>query len=233
VVSRCAANATAFSDGGVAPATAYWYRVRAFSGQVVSPWSSVAGNVTPGTPPAPSGLDVSAAGSFHVNVNWLSTAVYHTGFEVERSLMCSSTGFALVATVGPGETHLWDTVPAAQVTYCYRVRATSLAGPSGWSPEAQVLMPPSPPPDLQATATGPATVDLRWGGTPGPGIWFDVQHRVVGSGWWINSVTTSWIIATISGLAPSTTYEFRVFVAAAGGRSDPSAVATATTLPGP
>jgi chitodextrinase len=55
----------------------------------------------------------------------------------------------------------------------------------------------------------------------------------VGQGAWVDVAVTNRIVATVSGLTPATTYEFRVFAEDAAGRSDPSAVVTATTPAGP
>src|SRR4029453_18707415 len=70
-VGSTGAGVVSFSDTGLAPSTAYWYRVVATSGNGDSGPSNVATATTFGTPPAaPSGLSATAVSSSRVDLSW-------------------------------------------------------------------------------------------------------------------------------------------------------------------
>src|SRR5687767_5295451 len=103
VVGSAGKNATSFRDVGLAPATAYYYRVRATGRRgAVSPYSAVAGATTasnpvatptpaptpaptPIPPPAaPSGLTAAAVSPTQITLSWSDNSVNETSFKVER-----------------------------------------------------------------------------------------------------------------------------------------------------
>ncbi len=81
-----------------------------------------------------------------VSLTWIDNTANETGFSVERST--DGVNFAPIATVAPragtGNVRWVDTTVAAGTTYTYRVAATSAAGPSAYSNNATVTVPPVP-----------------------------------------------------------------------------------------
>lgn len=85
-------------------------------------------------PAAPSGLVATAVSSNLINLSWKDNSSNETGYRIERSE--SGGTYAPIATVAANVTTYKDTVPAASTAYFYRVQATSGAGDSGYSNEA-------------------------------------------------------------------------------------------------
>ncbi len=237
---------TAFSSGGLAANTVYRFRVRAndaagnLSGysNIVAPRTQ-AGDTT--RPSAPTGLTAVAASSVQVNLNWTASTdnVGVTGYRVERCQGAGCTAFAEIAS--PLTTSHADTGRTPATVYRYRVRATDAAGNlSTYSGIATVTTPsvpdttaPSAPAGLSATAGGPGQIGLAWtAATDNVGVTGYRVERCQGAG-----CTNFTQVATPAGtsfgdigLAPSTSYSYRVrAVDASGNLGGYSNVASATT----
>ena len=135
-IGTAAANATAYTDTGLAEGTTYFYRVRAVNGAGNSAYSNDAGATTPvSLPPAPATLSAAAASSSQINLGWTDASANETGFQVERKNGAGGT-YALIGTAAANESAYTDTGLAAGTTYFYRVRAVNGAGNSAYSNEA-------------------------------------------------------------------------------------------------
>ena len=238
---------TTYSNTGLAAATSYSYRVRAtdaagnFSG-----YSNTATATTPAppdtTPPtAPAGLTAMAASPSQVNLAWTAATdtVGVTGYLVERCQGSGCTAFAQIASVTT--TTYSNTGLAAATSYSYRVRATDAAGNfSGYSntatattPAPPDTTPPTAPAGLTAMAASPSQVNLAWtAATDTVGVTGYLVERCQGSGCTAFAQVAS-VAGTAygdAGLAPATSYRYRVrAMDAAGNLSGYSNTATATT----
>jgi fibronectin type 3 domain-containing protein len=237
---------TTFNSTGLTASTVYRFRVRAtdaagnlsaYSG-IVSATTQAAADVT--APSTPAGLAATAAGPTQVNLGWTASTdnVGVTGYRVERCTGSGCTTFTQIGTpTGPSFS---DTTAAASTLYRYRVRATDAAGNlSGYSsvvnattPAAPDTTAPSTPGGITATAAG-LGITVAWtASTDNVGVAGYRVQRCTGA-----ACTTFAQIATPaapsyadSGLAPTTSYSYRVVaVDAAGNVSGYSAVASATT----
>jgi chitodextrinase len=133
LITSLGTNVTSYTNTGLAAATTYYYRVRAYNSAGDSGYSNTANAITQATPPAaPSNLVAAAASSSSINLTWTDNSVNETGFEIERSTS-PTTGFAWIKTVGANVTSLSDTGLAAATTYYYRVRAYNSGGNSSYS----------------------------------------------------------------------------------------------------
>lgn len=141
-ITRTAADVSAYSDGGLAPGTAYSYVVVAIYGAVESAPSDQASETTLVDPPAPTTLDALAVSPNEVRLSWAGVATA-TGFRIERSL--DGEAWTTVAAVGGDVTSYADTGLTPGTTYRYRVVATNDAGDSPDSNEAQVQTPSDVP----------------------------------------------------------------------------------------
>jgi hypothetical protein len=127
------ANATAFSDTGLAPGTAYFYRVFAFNGNGLSGASNTASATTLAAPPAaPTNLVVTAVGTTSLTIAWADRSSNETGFVVDRST--NGTTWTLGhATVGANVRTYTDTGLPRRALFFYRVSAVNGAAASGLS----------------------------------------------------------------------------------------------------
>jgi chitodextrinase len=238
-------STTTFNDTGLAPSTSYSYRVRATdaAGNLSSySANSTATSSADTTPPlAPANLTVTATSPTQINLSWTASTddVGVTGYKVERCSGAGCSNFAQIAT--PTGTILSDTGLTASTSYSYRVRAADAANNlSVFSSTATAstmagpdTTPPTAPTNLTATAASSAQINLSWtASTDNVGVTGYRVERCQGAG-----CTTFTQIATPTtttfndtGLAPSTSYSYRVRATDAAGNLSPySATATATT----
>ena len=121
---------------------------------------------------------------------------------------------------------------AEDTTYTYLVRAFNGIGLSEPSNEASATTldsPPSAPTNLVATAAGADRIDLDWSPADDPDG-YEIQRSLDGLGWTsLGRRAGTTTEATILGLAPETTYFFRVRAFNSGGDGPFSNVASART----
>ena len=226
-IGTAGANATTFTDSGLATATSYRYRVRATNAGGNSAYATATGSTLPAAPAAPSGLSLTIVSGTQIDLDWTDNADNETSFKIERKTGLGS--FVQIATRGANTESFSDTGVAANTTYTYRVRASNSGGDSDYSEEVSTTTVPSAPTGLTATAASSSEIDLAWshsGGADG----FRVERRT-GSGSFaeIASLGASARSYQDSGLLAGSTFVYRVFARNAGGDSAPSNTATATT----
>jgi chitodextrinase len=120
---------TSYNDTGLAAATSYTYRVRAFDpsgnrSNNSTPTSATTFDTTP--PTAPSNLNAQSAGSSQISLTWMAS-MDDSGMIADHLIQrCQGTGcsaFADIATVPGTVTSYNDALIVAGTTYCYRVQA--------------------------------------------------------------------------------------------------------------
>ena len=237
---------TTYSDTGLSPSTTYRYQVRAVDAAGnLSPYSVIATATTPAatdtTPPsAPTGLAATAVSASRIDLNWTAATdnVGVAGYQVERCQGTNCTNFAQVGT--PTATTYSSTGLQANTSYRFRVRAVDAAG--NLSPYSAIVTGrtlandttrPTAPTGLTATAVGPTGINVGWtASTDNVGVTGYRVERCQGGGC-TNFAQIATPTATTygdTGLAPSTTYRYRVrAVDAAGNLSTYSTAATTTT----
>jgi titin len=241
LLTRTAANVTAYSNISLSPLTQYCYKVRAFrtignntSYSTLSPPSCASTLVAPGAPPAPTATTAKSTGSAAVVIAWTDNSADETGFRVERAPGTSGP-WSVAASAGPDQSSAVDDGRASETQVCYRVAAVNAIGRSNWS-EVACTIPPAAPTNLHATGSITTTVALTWSDNSAAEDGYEIQRATAQGGPYL-------VIADLSsnatafheeGLASDQTYWYKVRAKRAGGFSDaagPSAGVTATTLP--
>ncbi len=142
-VSALPKDASALHDLGLAAATTYVYRVRAYRQQAgtrtysaYSPEATATtggSDLTPPPPAAPSALTASASSSSTIHLTWADNSTTEIGFQIERAIAAAGP-YATIATTtttssSPTASYT-DTGLVEATTYYYRVRAVGSDGVS-------------------------------------------------------------------------------------------------------
>jgi phosphodiesterase/alkaline phosphatase D-like protein len=239
-IATVAGYSTSYRDTGLAPATTYYYRAFATNKKGDSPYSNTASATTEPTatvPASPSGLSATPVSSSQIGLTWTDNSNNEDGFGIERSLSPSS-GFAQIATVGANVSSYANTGLSPNTTYYYRVRAYNAAGNSGYSNTASAttqsaLSPPAAPSGLSASAVSSSQIDLAWADNSSNEGGFKVERSLSSTSGFAQIATVGANVTSYSnsGLAPNTTYYYRVRAYNAAGNSAYSNTASATTGP--
>ncbi len=160
-----AADTTSFQDTTAQTNTTYRYRLRAFNDGGASGYTNIATATTFGEA-APSDLSAFGVSDTKIRLFWTDTSTQETGFEIEGR--AGSEPFALMKVVAAGSdtTDIMDLNPVT--TYTFRIRATSDAGPSGYSNQATTTTFFSDPdpcvagPETLCLNDGRFSVELTW-----------------------------------------------------------------------
>jgi hypothetical protein len=234
-IQTVGAGVTAARVTGLAPATAYTFRVRASNAAGYSGYSNNASATTRTPPPpnAPTGLVAQAVSSSEVSLTWQDNSYDEDHFRVEQLVGGS---FQEIQVVGPGVTAARVTGLAASMPYTFRVRASNAYGSSAYSNEASATTPAPPPPPvpnaptaLTAQAVSGSEIALNWQDNANNESLFHVEQLVNGAFQEIQSLVANTTSTRVTGLAAGATYTFRVRASNAGGYSGYSNTANATT----
>jgi chitodextrinase len=207
---------TSYTDTGLSASAQYCYTVAAYDNAAnTSAQSAQSCATTLATiPAAPSGLTATAVATNQINPSWTDNSNNETGFKVERA-PASSGPWTQIGTTGAGVTSYSSSGLSASSTYYYRVRATNLAGDSGYSSMASATTPaasdttaPSVPTGLTATAVSTNQINLTWSASTDTGGSGLAGYKIYRGGTQTATVTgTSY---TDTGLSASTQYCYTV-----------------------
>jgi titin len=205
---------------------------------VSSPDASASSSSSSASPAADAGsdvgapLDVSALATSATAIRLTWTGVSGAaGYDIERST--DSVAWNAVASTDVGQTQYIDGPLSSGTTYYYRIAAVVgedvsrsdmvSATTTGDTSTAPVLI----------SATGSTlSIELAWSDVDGE-VGYRVERSVDGTSGWTRIGTTGQGVTsyTDTGLAPATTYSYRVVAVTSDGESPPSAVLSATTDP--
>ncbi|MFQ5454664.1 MAG: fibronectin type III domain-containing protein [Nitrospirota bacterium] len=225
-------NITSYNNIGLSPNTTYYYRVKAYNGTGVSPYSNTASNTTYIVNP-PSALSAAAISGSQIDLVWTDNSNNEDGFRIERKTGVSGI-YAEITTVGPGLTSYSDTGLSAGTTYYYRVRAYNISGNSIYSNEANAMTtppPPSAPGGLIAAGISSTRIGLNWTDNSNNETGFRIERRT-GAAPYQEIATVSADITSYNdtGLTANTVYYYQIRAYNAGGNSGYSNEASTATL---
>ncbi len=222
-------SALFYNNTGLSASTEYFYKVRAYNAADTSEYSSFATATTLVAAPAtPTGLTASAVSSSQIDLTW--TAVTGaTGYKLYRS---ASSGGTYTEIDDVTSSPYNNTGLSAGTTYYYKIKAHNAGGDSDLSGEVTattVVAAPAVPTGLSASAVSASQIDLTWTAVTGA-TGYKLYRSATSGGTYteIDDVTSSPYNNT--GLSAGTTYYYKIKAHNAGGDSEFSSVASATTV---
>ncbi len=234
-------TSTGFEDKGLEKATTYYYRIKAHNRAGTSGYSDWVSAKTQSpsltVPARPAGLEAQAISHSKIQIQWSATATAED-YQIYRSTSADTGYLGVAVRVSPDTSYL-DTGLAASTTYYYRVAARNGAGSSPQSDS--VCVPtrtasqntPFKPTGVTASALSSSVINLTW-----PAVEYADVYKIYRSASAQGVYVFIRQVATIgfgdSGLAPSTTYYYKIIAknrAAINGDSPYSDSAFATTMP--
>jgi len=223
-----------FQDTGLGGNATYYYRVTAVNGTSKAAPSSTASALT--FPSKPTNLAATAIGAARIDLTWTDNSAVPSDFKIERKQEPGGSFAEIGITTAPGTTYSDVTGLLPATTYTYRVRGTNATGDGAYSDEASATTLPSkpnPPSGLQVATVSQTALRLTWTDASNNETGFKIERSPNGSTGW-RQIGTAGQDATSyldQGLLAETTYFYRVSSTNAGGDSNPSNVASGTTLP--
>ncbi|HTG45953.1 MAG TPA: fibronectin type III domain-containing protein [Verrucomicrobiae bacterium] len=235
-----AANATAFLDAELAPATVYYYRIRAFNLEGNSAYSAEVTASTPErplNPPLAPALQLAGTATTRVDLTWNDVAT-ELGYKLERKTGVAGTWTEFPALAANLSAYA-DSAVLPSTEYYYRLRAFNADGNSAYSSEvhAATAAPPlNPPtaPTLQLAGATSGRVDLTWNDLPNE-LGYKLEHRTGAAGAWAEFPIFAANLTAYSDTAvlPSTEYYYRLRAFNADGNSAYSSEVHAATAAPP
>ena len=196
VVASPGANATSYTDTGLASSYTYRYKLNACNGSGCSTASNiieVSTEAAAEVPPAkPTGLNVTATTSTSISLAWTDASNNETHFELQRAPigaaalavaagggdMASALAWEVVASPDADATSYTDTGLASSYTYRYKLNACNGSGCSTASNIVEAstagATPPAAPSGVSATATNAWEVALSWADNSGDETRFEI-----------------------------------------------------------
>jgi subtilisin family serine protease len=229
-VATLKANSSFYSATGLAAATTYYFRLRAYDGPNYSPFSNVASATTNVGPAAPSSLTATAVSSARINLTWTDNSTNEGGFKLERST--DGVNFSQIAIFVPNTTSFANSGLIASTTYYFRIRSYEGANNSDFSnvATATTQATPSAPTNLTASAVSSSKINLTWTDNATNEAGFKVERSSDGVNFTqIAILLTNATSYSATNLNAATTYQFRVRAYDGNNQSGFSNVASAAT----
>jgi hypothetical protein len=221
-IATVAAPTLTYSDTSLSGGTTRYYRVNAVNCyDSANPSSNANATTAAGVVPnAPSNVFVNSAFATNssLRVSWQDNSGNETGFEIDRRIADDQQqqfgSWSNIATVGANTTSYTNTGLTEASLYDYRVRAVNATGnsaygtgntTSGWTR-------PNAPSNFTVTSSTSSSVSLSWTDNSTRNTGYLLQYKLSGNSFWTNATApgANATSATISGLTPDRTYNFRI-----------------------
>jgi len=180
-------------------------------------------------PLSPGNQIATAVSDTRINLSWVDNASNETGFKLERKTGKGGI-YVQIATVAKDVTSFTDSTGSEGMTYYYRIKAYHAYAGSAYSNDAFATTFPIAPSGLSAVPVLPVSINLTWTDNSGVEKGFKVERSTDA----VNYTQIANTAANITsyhdaGLAPFTTYYYRVRAFQAFGNSSYSPASQATT----
>jgi fibronectin type 3 domain-containing protein len=227
LIGTTAADATTYSNTGLAGGTVYYYRVRA----VNAGGNSLAGETKVGlTIPLAATLSVSTLSGSQLKLSW-SNVAGESGYRIERS-DDGVNNWSVINTAAANVIAYTDINLTNDTAYYYRVTPFNASGDAASSAvvSRRTLLPA--PTGLTATALSTSRIDLAWDDSTGE-TGYLIERSLNGGSTWAALATVAADATSYSntGLVAGTVYTYRLRAINAGGNSEAGLKAAATTIP--
>jgi fibronectin type 3 domain-containing protein len=169
-------------------------------------------------------------GDGEVVLTWEDRFSRENGFQVLR---WNGSAYVVVHTTGPNATSWTDPTAIPDFRNLYQVRAFNAAATGALSNKAAVTTPPLPPTNLTATALSSSRIRLTWTDTSVTETGFRIERSTGGAFSAVGSVAANRTLFENSGLAPGTSYSYRVVAVNGLLASAPSTPTVGQTIPLP
>jgi len=236
-VATVGAGVTNYNDTQVTAETRYFYLVRAINAGGFSAYSNQAeATARPNPSGAPSGLAVRALSQTALQLTWTDNSGNETSFQIQRK-KAGDAGFSTLANVDANVGSYTDTGLQPDTFYAYRVVAIHPGGASDPSNEgiaSTLPASPSAPSGVGVTPLSSTSLRVTWTDASSNETGFKIE-RALGSNAFQDVATVGADVTsyTDTGLAPFSTYYYRVRAVNAGGESAPTAPGSGRTLTAP
>src|SRR5438445_592157 len=186
-------------------------------------------------PQPPTNLIAQAVSSSQINLSWTAPSdLLISGYMIERSADSGFTWNTIVQNTGSTSTTYSDSGLAPSTTYTYSVSTINPIGTSSPSNTASATTQtastiPAAPTSLVANTVSSSQINLSWSAPTNNGgsaiTGYKIDRSTDGGSTWSAIVSSTGSTATTysnTGLAPSTTYTYRVSAINSVGTSSPS-----------
>jgi len=216
-IGQVPSDATSYQDTGLAFATTFTYRIRAYK-TTTNSWDSAYSNTSNATTTVagPSGMTATPADTTAIDLSWTDNTVSETGFAIERCQGPGCGDFTPIGTAAENATSYTDTSACNAQTYTYRVR--SVRGADWNSPYSNSAEASTPawiaPTGLDVVSHTQDSLELSWTDNSPDESGFKIE-RCQGAGCSTFAEITTVAADSIShidtaGINPSTTYCYRL-----------------------
>jgi hypothetical protein len=220
-IATVAAPTLSYSDTSLSDGTTRYYRVNAVNCYDSANPSSNANATTAAAvvPNAPSNVFVNPAFATNASlrVAWEDNSGNETGFEIDRRIADDQLQYGSwsnIATVGANTTSYTNTGLTEASLYDYRVRAVNATGNSAYGTGNTTFgwTNPNAPSNFTVTSSTSSSVSLSWTDNSTRNTSYLLQYKLSGNSFWTNATSpgANATSATISGLTPDRTYNFRI-----------------------
>ena len=228
--SSASVSQNSYTLSGLNPSEDYEFRVKANCGSASSAFGAVVSGSTDDAPPCD---NVSGVRSESVTYNSAVLKWNASANANDYTLQYGKVGAALTTVQKSSLSHSLSSLDASS-QYRFKVKANCQYGESAYSTEVTFTTAAAPacnvPSALSSSAVTLSSANLSWAAVAGANTYV-VEIRASGGSFAASTVSTN--AKSVSGLTPSTAYEFRVKSQCSAGESAFSSIASFTTEDAP